>query len=210
MQVRDFFRLWLWVRSRGRISIGPKCRIERGAVLDLREAGRITVGRKCRLRRGSMLIPYGGVISIGDDFSLNPYSVLYGHGGLSIGNSVRIAAGCVIIPANHVFSDPGTAIRAQGLTKLGIVIEDDVWVGANVTILDGAHISRVCNCRRLRRPGPDGTFGHLRRCPGQAHQETRKNRDEGGRAMRNLLLSVVRNDASTLDSHASNATLRAR
>ncbi|ABR60645.1 acyltransferase [Sinorhizobium medicae] len=144
MQVRDFFRLWLWVRSRGRISIGPKCRIERGAVLDLREAGRITVGRKCRLRRGSMLIPYGGVISIGDDFSLNPYSVLYGHGGLSIGNSVRIAAGCVIIPANHVFSDPGTAIRAQGLTKLGIVIEDDVWVGANVTILDGAHISRGC------------------------------------------------------------------
>lgn len=91
-----------------------------------------------------MLIPYGGVISIGDDFSLNPYSVLYGHGGLSIGNSVRIAAGCVIIPANHVFSDPGTAIRAQGLTKLGIVIEDDVWVGANVTILDGAHISRGC------------------------------------------------------------------
>ncbi|MBP2237136.1 acetyltransferase-like isoleucine patch superfamily enzyme [Sinorhizobium kostiense] len=91
-----------------------------------------------------MLIPYGGAISIGDDFSLNPYSVLYGHGGLNIGNSVRIAAGCVIVPANHVFNDPHTAIRNQGLTKLGIAIEDDVWIGANVTILDGAHISRGC------------------------------------------------------------------
>lgn len=144
MQIRDLLRLWLWARSRGRISIGPKCQIERGAVLDLREGGSITAGRKCRLRRGSMLIPYGGAIRIGEDFSLNPYSVLYGHGGLSIGNSVRIAAGCVIIPANHVFKDPHTAIRDQGLTKLGIVIEDDVWVGANVTILDGAHISRGC------------------------------------------------------------------
>lgn len=91
-----------------------------------------------------MLIPYGGEIRIGDDFSLNPYSVLYGHGGLRIGNSVRIAAGCVIVPANHVFRDPHTAVRNQGLTKLGIVIEDDVWVGANVTILDGAYISRGC------------------------------------------------------------------
>lgn len=91
-----------------------------------------------------MLIPYGGEITIGNDFSLNPYSVLYGQGGLKIGNDVRIAAGCVIIPSNHIFSDVSKPIRLQKLSKLGITIEDDVWLGANVTVLDGAHISTGC------------------------------------------------------------------
>lgn len=91
-----------------------------------------------------MVIPYGGNITIGNDFSLNPYSVLYGQGNLTIGNDVRIAAGCVIIPSNHIFADPRKPIRLQKISKLGIRIEDDVWIGANVTVLDGAHISRGC------------------------------------------------------------------
>lgn len=91
-----------------------------------------------------MLIPYGGQITIGDDFSLNPYSVLYGHGGLTIGHGVRIAAGCVVIPANHVIEDTLQPIRKQGVTKVGIIIEDDVWIGANVTVLDGVHIAKGC------------------------------------------------------------------
>lgn len=144
MRITDFRRLWLFISSRGRISISRSCLVERGAIFDLREGGTLTAGKRCRVRRGAMLIPYGGAISIGDNFSVNPYSVLYGHGGLTIGNDVRIAAGCVIIPANHKFQDPNIRIRNQGVTALGIVIEDDVWIGANVTILDGAHISRGC------------------------------------------------------------------
>lgn len=91
-----------------------------------------------------MVVPYGGDIVIGNDFSLNPYSVLYGQGNLTIGNDVRIAAGCVIIPSNHIFADREKPIRLQKISKLGIVIEDDVWIGANVTVLDGAHIARGC------------------------------------------------------------------
>lgn len=144
MRMADIRRLWLLMRSRGRISVGARCMIERGAVLDVRDGGTITAGQRCRVRRGAMLVPYGGAIRIGDDFSLNPFSILYGHGGLTIGNSVRIAAGCVVIPANHGFDDPTLPIRSHELTTLGIVIEDDVWLGANVTVLDGAHISRGC------------------------------------------------------------------
>jgi hypothetical protein len=32
----DLLPLWLWVRYLGKISIGSKCRIERGAILDMR------------------------------------------------------------------------------------------------------------------------------------------------------------------------------
>ena len=106
--------------------------------------GEIAIGKRAKIHPGSMLLAHNGKISIGDDFSLNPYSVLYGTGGLAIGNAVRIAAHVVIIPANHVFTDPDRPIHSQGITKLGITIEDDVWIGAGAVILDGAHISRGC------------------------------------------------------------------
>jgi len=35
-------------------------------------------------------------------------------------------------------------IRLQGVTRQGIVIEDDCWIGAKVTFLDGAHVGRGC------------------------------------------------------------------
>jgi acetyltransferase-like isoleucine patch superfamily enzyme len=91
-----------------------------------------------------MLLAEGGYIIIGNNCSVNPYTILYGHGGLTIGNWVRIAAHTTMIPANHIFADRSQPISKQGLTRQGIVIEDDVWVGANATVLDGAHISAGC------------------------------------------------------------------
>ncbi|MBX9684740.1 MAG: acyltransferase [Hyphomicrobium sp.] len=90
-----------------------------------------------------MLMTYSGVrITIGADCTVNPFTVLYGHGGLTIGNFVRIATHTVIVPANHIFADRDVPITKQGLSKLGVVIEDDVWIGAHVTILDGVTVGR--------------------------------------------------------------------
>jgi acetyltransferase-like isoleucine patch superfamily enzyme len=47
-------------------------------------------------------------------------------------------------PENHVYDRTDIPIRSQGTTRLGITIEDDVWVGANVTFLDGAVVGRGC------------------------------------------------------------------
>ncbi|MFC7129447.1 acyltransferase [Haloferax chudinovii] len=100
----------------------------------------ITVGKKCKLRSGVKLITYGGHISIGDNCTVNPYTILYGQGGLEIGDGVRIAAHTTIVPANHIFDDPDTYIYKQGETREGIVIGDDVWIGAGCQILDGVTI----------------------------------------------------------------------
>jgi acetyltransferase-like isoleucine patch superfamily enzyme len=72
--------------------------------------------------------------------SINPYTVIYGHGGLRIGNNTRIAAHCIIVAANHRFEERSRPIREQGLTCKGIVVGEDVWVGSGVRILDGVEI----------------------------------------------------------------------
>jgi acetyltransferase-like isoleucine patch superfamily enzyme len=75
-------------------------------------------------------------------FRINPYSLLYGQGGLTIGNNVLIASHCTIVPVNHTFSDPARPIQEQAETRQGIRIEDDVWIASHVTILDGVTVGR--------------------------------------------------------------------
>lgn len=104
--------------------------------------GAISIGKNTGLDVGVILRAYGGSITIGENCTINPYTILYGGGGLFIGNGVRIAAHCVIVAANHIFEDPDCYIYTQGETKVGINIEDDVWIGAGVRILDGVTVAK--------------------------------------------------------------------
>ncbi len=42
-------------------------------------------------------------MEIGNNVFVGPYSVLYGHGGLVIGDNSLIASHVTIIPSNHYF-----------------------------------------------------------------------------------------------------------
>lgn len=77
-------------------------------------------------------------ITAGDNCSFNTYSVV--HGKVSMGDNVRIAPGAKIFGENHGFSDLDKPICTQPNTREGIVIEDDVWIGANAVITDGVVI----------------------------------------------------------------------
>lgn len=105
------------------------------------KSGRIQLGNSIIVSRGVVIDTSGGEIAFGDFCSVNPYCVIYGHGGLTIGNSVNIAAGSIIIPANHTYEDH-TRINSQPLNAKGIEIEDDVWIAAGTKILDGVRISK--------------------------------------------------------------------
>ena len=116
-------------------SIDPAAIFEPGA-------GKIIIGPNTFIDRGVILRTLDGTIEIGADCSINAYSVVYGSGGLRMGHGVHIGTHTVIVSSNHVFSDPDIFIQDQGLSLKGVVIEDDVWFGAGVRILDGVVIGK--------------------------------------------------------------------
>lgn len=84
-----------------------------------------------------------GFLQIGENCLLQPYAMMNAAGaGITIGNHVICGQMVSIHAGHHVFSDPARLIREQGTTHKGVVIEDDCWIGAKVTILDGVTIGR--------------------------------------------------------------------
>ena len=140
---------WALARSRSRargtnVRFGAMVKLSRGARLSTGNAAGelIEIGDDCKISHGAILATYGGWIRLGSNTTVNPYTVIYGHGGTAIGHDVRIATHVVIIPGNHIYNDPCAPIFAQGDTREGIVVEDDVWIGAHATILDGCTVGR--------------------------------------------------------------------
>ena len=131
------------IRKASSISLGDNVYLGSQSQI-ISEGGKsfIRIGSNTDILRGTMLLTHGGWISIGNNCSVNPYSILYGYGGLTIGNGVRIAAHTIIIPQQHTFEICDIPIYEQSVSGIGIKIGDDVWIGANCTVLDGVTIGK--------------------------------------------------------------------
>lgn len=126
------------------VELGQYVRISRSAVLRTDGGGIIRIGERSEVLDGVILQTSGGNIEIGCRCSINAYTIIYGHGGVRIGDNVLIAGHTMIIPNMHVFTDPHKPINKQGSTRQGITIEDDVWIAHGVSILDGVTVGRGC------------------------------------------------------------------
>lgn len=88
--------------------------------------------------------PRGGTIKINNNVFLgkNVFVQSFKDTDITIGNNVLIATNSCIISSNHIYQSIELPISEQGEVGKGIEIEDDVWIGANVTILDGIKIGK--------------------------------------------------------------------
>jgi acetyltransferase-like isoleucine patch superfamily enzyme len=108
----------------------------------------ISIGRSTIVMHGAVLHVYNfrglphAFIRIGSDCLIGEYSVIRGQGGVTIGDRVYTSPFTQIIAVNHVFDDPAKPFVDQGITAEGIVIEDDVWLGAGAVVTDGVRVGK--------------------------------------------------------------------
>lgn len=131
------------------IDIHPEARVSPQAdIEDSTRGTRIVLGAGSVIDSFVKVKPAGGAgdVIIGERVTINSGCVIYTGNGLTIGNDVAVAANCVFAPVNHAFADKNTLIRQQRFlpSKGGILIEDDVWIGAGCVLLDGAILRRGC------------------------------------------------------------------
>lgn len=141
--------------------IGALCALMYGSVLALRlrktgrrfmptyplkivSGGNICIGENFRSMGCSYLYANDGEITIGDNMSMNTNVQIGGSSGrITIGDNVLIGPNVVLRAADHGIA-MGTPIRFQPHVGGAIVVEDDVWIGANVVILRDVILGRGC------------------------------------------------------------------
>jgi maltose O-acetyltransferase len=99
------------------------------------------MGRHVNIQKG-VYFGKGDKISIGDYSGIGENSILGQTDEIQIGNNVLTGPQLMIFTQNHEFKDRTKLIREQGGTNNPVTIEDDVWIGARVTILSGVKIGR--------------------------------------------------------------------
>ena len=131
------------------LEIDPSASVS--ALADIEESvrgSRIVIGAASVIDSFVKVKPAGGIgdLVLGRRVVVNSGCVFYTGNGILIGDNVSIAANCTFAPVNHQFSLRDTLIQAQGFrpSRGGIVIEDDVWIGAGSVLLDGAVLRRGC------------------------------------------------------------------
>jgi len=132
-----------YLRFPARIRLGDHVVVDRYARLVANGAkARIDIGDASAVFPYALLRTDGGAIQIGRFCAVHDYTVIYGYGGVHIGDDVHIASHTVIVASDHDYALLGTERFSCDLSGKGIHIEDSVWIGANVVVLDGVRIGR--------------------------------------------------------------------
>lgn len=135
------------LRFAGRIRLGHGVYLDHGVYLHACPNG-IEIGDNTLVMHHAELhvynfrdIPHSG-ITVGRNSLIGEFNVIRGQGGVTIGDRVYTSPFVQIVAVDHVYDDPSRPFVEQGITAQGIVIEDDVWIGAGAIITDGVHIGR--------------------------------------------------------------------
>jgi acetyltransferase-like isoleucine patch superfamily enzyme len=135
------------------LSISDTARVSRLAdIEDSVKGSRIVIGDHVTIDSFVKIKPAGGLgdVVIGAHTIINSGVVIYTGNGMTMGRHVMVAANCVFSPTSHEYRSRDVPIMYQGFKaaadvkggRAGIVIEDDVWLGASCVVLEGAWLQR--------------------------------------------------------------------
>ena len=101
---------------------------------------RFSIGKRSVVESFSCINNAVGDVVIGDYTRIGLHCTVIGP--VTIGNNVNLAQGITVSALNHNFEDTRLRIDEQGVNTSEIIIDDDVWIGANAVITAGVHIGR--------------------------------------------------------------------
>lgn len=127
---------WRWLFARcGSVRFGTG--------LTLMGCRNIELGNGVRLGRGSFVTANDGSLVLGDNVAVSPCAHLGADAGrIEIGAHTAIGPGTVIRAANHRFERQDLPIMRQGHQPGQVIVEEDVWIGANCVITPDVRIGR--------------------------------------------------------------------
>lgn len=134
------------LRHPHKISLGKNCFIDDHAVLDAKgkENEGLELGENVYIGRNTILSCKEGSIWVDDYCNISANCTLLSETAIRLGKYCFLAGHCYLVAGgNHSFDDPMTPIMFQpSVSKGGIVIGEDVWLGAGVIVLDGVTVGR--------------------------------------------------------------------
>ena len=136
------------VRHAHKISIGDRSFIDDYVVLDAKGEKNqgISIGQNVIIGRNTILSCKGGSIRLEDYVNISANCSLLSETKIAVGKYTFLAGHCYLVAGgNHSFSRTDIPIMFQpSLTKGGITIGEDCWLGASVTVLDGVTLGKGC------------------------------------------------------------------
>ena len=138
------------ITNKGNIRFGKNSTIENNTTIDGYAKNNLIFGDNCKIGAYSTvtctshLSKHGLGLQIGHNSAFGRFTEFGAAGGITIGNDVIGGSYISFHSENHVFSDMFKLIRNQGVTSVGIVIGNNVWIGAKVTFLDGCVVGNNC------------------------------------------------------------------
>ena len=136
-----------WNRALLHLELARRQAFARGVVhgnaLQMLQEGRLTIGAHALFEPGVWLTSATGRITIGSGATLNLNVMVAAVEHTEIGEHCMLANGCLVTDGDHRVDDPSEPVPWQGFTTKGpTVLEDNVWLGANVVVTSGVRIGR--------------------------------------------------------------------
>jgi acetyltransferase-like isoleucine patch superfamily enzyme len=126
------------------LNLGDNVHIDAFSLEGISIGEKVSIGAYSRVIASGSIMNPGKGIKIGNNVGMGEFAYLGGGGGLEIGNDCIAGQYLSCHPENHVTEDVNTPIRLQGVTRKGIKIGNNCWIGSKVTILDGATVGNNC------------------------------------------------------------------
>lgn len=110
--------------------------IDMGADIEISRRSNISIGSGFSMRKNSLVaVRENASITIGNGVFINRNTIIVARNAITIGNHVTIGPNVCIYDHDHSMN------KGEYLLET-VEIMDDVWIGANVTILKGVKIGR--------------------------------------------------------------------